>query len=197
MKFFQHRTAWIAAGLVLLMAATRFNHFGTAFALPDASLAVFFLGGLYLAKFPRASVLLLTALLLEAGAVDYYATAVQGISDWCITPAYGFLIPAYASLWFTGRWFARHHTMEGRGLVWLAVSAWGASSLAFVLSNAGFYLFSGRFADMAVTEYVSRVSEYYGSYVSVAMFCIGCAVVAQMMFSILRRDKIQHGSPAA
>ncbi len=197
MKFSQHRTAWIAAGLILLMAATRFNHFGTAFALPDASLAVFFLGGLYLAKSSRAAVALFAALLLEAGAVDYHATAVQGISDWCITPAYGFLVPAYASLWLAGRWFARHHIMEGKGLAWLAVSAWGASSLAFVLSNAGFYLFSGRFADMAVAEYVSRVSEYYGSYVLVAMFYVGCAVVAQMMFALLHRDATQHGSPAA
>ena len=197
MKFLQHRAVWVAAGLVLSMAATRFNHFGTAFALPDASLAVFFLGGLYLAKFSRASILLFAALLLEAGAVDYYATAVQGTSDWCITPAYGFLVPAYASLWLIGRWFARHHTMAGKGLVWLAVSAWGASSLAFILSNAGFYLFSGRFTGMAAMEYVSRVAEYYGSYVSVAMFYIGCAAVAQMMFTILHRNRAQHGLPAA
>lgn len=197
MKFFQHRTAWIVAGLVLLMAATRFDHFGTAFALPDASLAVFFLGGLYLAKFSRAAAALFVVLLLEAGAVDYYATAVQGVSDWCITPAYGFLIPAYASLWFAGCWFARHHTMEGKGLVWLALSVWGASSLAFILSNTGFYLFSGRFADMAVTEYVARVSEYYGSYILVAMLYVGCAVVVQMMFTILFGGRTQRGSSAA
>ena len=197
MKFFQHRAAWIAVGLVLLMAATRFNHFGAAFALPDASLAVFFLAGLYLAKFSRASVLLLATLLLEAGAVDYYATAVQGISDWCITPAYGFLIPAYASLWLAGRWFTRRHTMEGKGLAWLAVSVWGASSLAFAVSNTGFYLFSGRFADMAVMEYASRVSEYYGSYIVVAMFYVGCAAVAQMIFALLHRDRAHHGSSAA
>lgn len=197
MKFYQHRAAWIAAGLVTLMAATRFNHFGTAFALPDASLAVFFLGGLYLARLPRASVSLFAALLLEAGAIDYYATTVQGVSDWCITPAYSFLVPAYASLWLIGRWFARYHTMEGKGLVWLAASAWGASSLAFALSNAGFYLFSGRFADMAAMEFISRVAKYYGSYVLVAMFYIGCAVVVQMIFAILHRDKTQHGSHTA
>ena len=37
-----------AVALMALMAATRFRHFGTPFALPDASLAVFFLAGLWL-----------------------------------------------------------------------------------------------------------------------------------------------------
>jgi len=197
MKLFQHRAAWVATGLVLLMAATRFNHFGSALTLPDASLAVFFLGGLYLASSLRASALLFAAFVLLAGGVDYYATAVRGVSDWCITPAYGSLIPAYASLWFAGHWFARRHATEGKGLIWLAVAAWGSSSLAFILSNAGFYLFSGYFAGLSAMEYAAQVSGYYGSYVLVAMLYIGCATVAQMTFTMLHRDRMQRGSHAA
>ena len=186
----------IAAGLILAMAATRFNHFGSAVALPDASLAVFFLCGLYLARFTRASKVVFTVLLLEAGLIDYYATGTQGISDWCITPAYWFLIPIYASLWFAGHWFALRHTMEGKGLIGLALTVWAASSFAFMLSNASFYLFSGRFADMRAAEYASRVAQYYVSYVSVALLYVACAVAIHMTFNIISKGREHPQSDA-
>lgn len=194
MKLLQSRTWMIAAGLMLAMAATRFNHFGSAFSLPDASWAVFFLGGLYLARYTRASIAVFIALLLEAGLMDYFVTTVQGVSDWCITPAYWFLIPTYGSLWFVGRWFALHHTMEGKGLVWLAVLAWAANSFAFLLSNASFYLFSGRVNEMAATEYASRVAEYYVSYVFMSMLYIACVVGIHMLITVLSKSKT-HPKP--
>ncbi len=188
MKLFQGRMWLVVVGLISVMAATRFNHFGTAVSLPDASFAVFFLSGLYLARFARASIIVFIALLLEAGLVDYYATAVQGISDWCMTPAYWFLIPTYGSLWFAGRWFALNHTMEGKGLIGLGLTAWAASSFAFLLSNASFYLFSERFNDMTAIEYASNVAQYYGSYVSVALLYIACAVAMHMAFNIIGKE---------
>src|ERR1019366_3250627 len=150
MNNIQTKTIAIFAALAAPMAATRFNHFGSAVSLPDASLAVFFLGGLYLARSTRVSMVAFIALILEAGLIDYYATSIQGTSDWCMTPAYWFLIPTYGSLWFVCRWFAfrqntADHTMEGQGLIALALAAWAANSFAFVFSNATFYLFSEHF----------------------------------------------------
>lgn len=179
----------IFALLAALMAATRFNHFGSAISLPDASYAVFFLGGLYLAGFARASIIAFIALLLEAGWIDYYATSVQGVSDWCMSPAYWFLIPTYASLWLVGRWFALKHTMEGKRFVVLIMAAWAASSFAFIFSNATFYLFSERYAEMTAAEYASRVAQYYVSYVSVALLYIACAVAMHMAAEIVSRQK--------
>lgn len=194
MKQFQSRTGMVVAALILAMAATRYNHFGSAVSLPDASYAVFFLCGLYLARFARASVAVFIALLLEAGLVDYYATSVQGISDWCMTPAYWFLIPTYASLWFAGHWFATRHSMEGKGLAGLALTAWAASSFAFLFSNASFYVFSERFNDMTAMEYAARVSQYYVSYVSVALFYVACAVAIQMAFGITNKESVHTSS---
>lgn len=194
MKLFQGRMGMIGVGLLLAIAVTRFNHFGSAVTLPDASYAVFFLCGLYLAKSARASVAVFIALLLEAGLVDYYATSVQGISDWCMTPAYWFLIPTYASLWFAGRWFALRHSMEGKGLIGLALTAAAAISFAFLFSNASFYLFSERFNDMTAIEYASRVVQYYVSYVSVALFYVACAVGIHMTLNILNKESTH--SPA-
>lgn len=191
------KTIAIFATLAALMAATRFNHFGTAISLPDASLAIFFLGGLYLARLARVSLAAFTVLILEAGLVDYYATSIQGVSDWCMTPAYWFLIPAYGSLWLAGRWFALRCSMEGRGLIGLALTAWVASSFAFMFSNAAFYLFSGFFASMSAVEFASRVTQYYGSYISVALLYIACAIGIHMMFEIMGKQRARQQSEIA
>jgi len=190
MNNIQTRSIAIFALLAALMAATRFNHFGSAVSLPDASYAVFFLGGLYLSRFARASVAAFSVLIIEAGLIDYYATSVQGISDWCMSPAYWFLLPTYGSLWLVGRWFAMRYAMEGKGLTALALAAWAASSFAFAFSNATFYLFSGRFADMSTVEYTSRIAQYYASYVSVALLYIACAVALHMAVDIVSRQRV-------
>src|SRR5512141_711534 len=108
MKILQNRTTWIATALVALMAMTRYNHFGSSVSLPDASYAVFLLSGLFLGRM-RAGWAILALLLVEAALVDYYAISFQGISAWCVTSAYGFLMVAYAGLWAIGRWYAPRH----------------------------------------------------------------------------------------
>jgi len=179
--------------LAVVMAATRFNHFGTAFSLPDASYAVFFLGGLYLAKTARLSLVAFVVLVIEAGLIDYDATVFQGISDWCVSPAYWFLIPTYASLWLAGSWFALGNSPAGNNTMgWisgLGVTVFAASSFAFLFSNATFFFFSGRFTDMSLIEYVSRIAQYYVPYVSVALLYIATAVAIQMAINIFVRRK--------
>jgi hypothetical protein len=190
MNLARTKTIAIFISLAVLMAATRFNHFGSAVSLPDASFAVFFLGGLYLSRFARGSAASFSVLIIEAGLVDYYATSIQGISDWCMTPAYWFLIPTYGSLWLAGRWFAMRHAMDGKRLAVLALSAWAACSFAFAFSNITFYLFSGRLADMSAVEYTSRVAQYYASYVSIALLYIACAVALHMSIDIIRKQRV-------
>ena len=73
-----------------------------------------------------------SALIIEAGLIDYYATSVQGISDWCMSPAYWFLIPTYGSLWLVGRWFAHAGTaMEGKGLTVFGLGSMGSQQFRF------------------------------------------------------------------
>lgn len=184
MRIFQNTTTWISAALILLMAATRYNHFGSSVALPDASYAVFFLGGLYLGR-TRGGMTILAMLLLEAALVDFYAISFQGISAWCVTSAYGFLMFAYAVLWFVGRWYAPHQQLTGKGLSGLFAVSLAAGSLAFVIANVSFYLLAGYFDNMSVAEYASRVAQYFGSYVAVTAIYIGCAVIVQMAFTAL------------
>src|SRR5256885_9905030 len=94
--------------LIALLAVTRIGHFGGIATPPDASLAVFFLLGLWV-----ASARWLVIGLLAAAAADALAVA-QGASTYCITPAYPFLIPTYGVLWGAGRATCRseEHTSE-------------------------------------------------------------------------------------
>lgn len=195
MKILQNKTLWIATALVTLMAMTRFNHFGSSAALPDASYAVFFLGGLFLGRV-RAALAILAVLLVEAALVDYYAINFAGVSGWCVTQAYGFLVFAYSALWFVGRWYAPRHELTGKGLLGLFAAAAVAGSLAFVIANVSFYLLAGYFGSMGIAEFTASVAQYFGSYVSVAVLYIGCAVLVQMMLA-MRSGKAEHDSSAA
>ena len=172
------RNTLILSALALLMAATRYNHFGTAVSLPDASLAVFFLGGLYLARAGRGAWLAFTFLLLEAWGMDYYATAFRGVSDWCVTPAYSFLILTYASLWQGGRWLAARLASGQTGMAVVAGSALGSVALAFLISNASFYLLAGYFSEMGAAEYASAVARYFLPYLgSAALYLLPAAAL--------------------
>lgn len=170
MKLLSQRPMLIGLFLAALMAATRMHHFGSALHLPDASLAVFLLAGFFI-----ASPLLFVGLLLEAGALDYVAIAHLGVSDWCVTPAYWFLIPTYAVLWFAGRHYARIHSSSLRGLGMFAGLSVAALSVAFLISNGAFYLFSGRYPDTGMAEYAARVAQYYPPYVSGGLLYLACA----------------------
>lgn len=162
--------ATIALLLALLMVATRFHHFGSATHLPDASLAVFFLGGFYLRR-PA----LFGCYLAGAALIDYLAITLGGVSDWCVTPAYAFLIPTYGSLWFGGAWYARRHRMEWRTLVPFFGAVLLGVSVAFLISDASFYLLSGYFPAMSWIEYASRVARYFPPYASAAAAYIALA----------------------
>ncbi len=166
----RNRQIGIIAALALLMAATRMHHFGSALHLPDASLAVFLLAGFFI-----ASPLLFAGLLLEAAALDYVAIAHLGVSDWCVTPAYWFLIPTYAVLWFAGRYYARIHQHSLRSLGIFSGISCAAISVAFIISNGAFYLFSGRYPDMGMAEYAARMAQYYPQYLSGGLLYLGCA----------------------
>lgn len=178
----------IGVGILLaaLMATTRYHHFGGILYLPDASLAVFFLAGAYL-----SNALALPLLLLVAGSVDYLA--IDGdVSDWCVTPAYWFLIPTYASLWTAGRWYAVHHRMAWATVAPLAGSLLAASGVAFLISNSGFYAFSGYFPDMSMWRYSSEVARYFPAYLGNTLVYVAAAAGLHIGITVLRASLIQR-----
>jgi len=167
--------------LFFAMAATRYHHFGSITHLPDASLAVFFLAGFLLRNksvFP--------ILLLQAGVIDYLAITLGGSSDWCVTSAYWFLIPAYGSLWLAGRWYSSVHKLAWRSLLPLFASLFVGTSMAFLFSNGSFYWLSGRYTDPNWSEYIERFAQYYPSYLSSAFSYIVFIVFIVAIFRIVK-----------
>jgi hypothetical protein len=173
--------------LALLMLATRFHHFGSALSLPDASLAIFFIAGIYLR--PAWFFGLMVA---EAGIIDYVAIA-NGADGWCMSPAYVFLIPTYACLWLAGRWYARRHHNMWRTLWPLSSALLLSTGLAFLISNASFYLLSGRFPDLSWTEYAARVAQYFPPYLLSACIYVTAAAALHVLVTALVA-KSAHGT---
>ncbi len=176
-------------GLVLLMAGTRFGHFGTLLSLPDASWAIFLLGGFYLGRWEFFGLLFLEAVL-----IDWWSIALGGVSGWCITPAYLFLLPAYAALWGGGVGAARALRRGRRMLPLFAVLPPLAAALAFGISNLGFYRFSGHFGEMGVLEYAARVSGYLPGYLATTAGWVAAAVLLHGAVLLYRQSARGWGS---
>jgi hypothetical protein len=157
------RTGVAVPALAALMAATRFYHFGSATLLPDASVAVFLLGGFYLARARWFALFLAQAMLIDQLAVSW-----GGVSGWCITPAYAFLAPAYGAAWLAGVWAARGLEPSARGALRTVLAFLAGVASWFVISNAGFFAFGGYFDEMSAAEYASRVAKYFGGYLAAA-----------------------------
>lgn len=182
--------ALIGLILALLMLATRFHHFGSALSLPDASLAIFFIAGVYLRP-----AWVFGLFITEAGIIDYVATA-NGVDGWCMSPAYVFLIPTYACLWFAGRGYARRHCDTWRTLIPLTGALLLSTSIAFLISNASFYLLSGHFPEMRWTEYALRVAQYFPPYLGSAFLYAAEAALLHTLAVAMTAKAARDTTPA-
>jgi len=175
--------------LIGLMLATRFHHFGGTFSLPDASLAAFFFAGMWVRTWK-----LFVLLLIEAGLIDYVAITQFGVSDYCISSAYVFLIPTYAFLWSAGYYCTRYKTLKLTELLSQFSVLFIATSAAFALSNGSFYLLSDKFPDVNWLEYSTRVAKYYPSYLGYtlvyAVVIFASVKTIQLLLSTLQTAKI-------
>lgn len=157
-------SSWVIGGiLVLAVLLTRTQHFGTAVSFPDASLAVLFLGGLWVAR-PAWLAVALVAIF----GMDAYALGVQQVSDYCMSAGYWGLLPTYALVWWMGRKASVAGTDNTKAFVYGVM----ALSLAFVLSNAFWYGFSDKVAQLSVIEFASRVAQYYIPYVGFGLMYV-------------------------
>jgi hypothetical protein len=150
-------------GLMLItLLISRLKFAGSpAHLLPDATLAIFFLGGLYLRNYLITPIFLLTA-----GASDYFSIQ-NGVSSWCITPAYLLLIPTYLIMWAGGRRFSN---LKNESLRTTLPTLIICSTLAFFVSSGGYYIFSGRYqGEQIFIKFSYALANYYPAYVGSAL----------------------------
>ncbi|TXL12841.1 hypothetical protein BMR04_14935 [Methylococcaceae bacterium HT3] len=181
MNFLQQNTKYLTIfALALLMALTRSDHFGSAITLPDASLAVFYLAGIF-----TGGVLSFVVLLTEAALLDYIAITHWQVSDYCISPAYVFLIPTYAIMLLAGKWSAKYTSLNSRDLSRQLMCLLVAGSIAFLISNGSFYLLSGKFPELSVVEYMQRVAKYYPAYISSTLiYSLTILLFSKLVFAL-------------
>lgn len=188
------RRLGILALLALVMAATRFHHFT---AIPDASWAVFFLGGFYLRAWTRWAFPLLLAL---AVGVDYFVITGQGLNFWthyCVSPAYWFLAPAYLALWLGGLWLARRHTQLSPAAVGAAAaSVLVAVSICYLISNGSFYWLSPSVADPSLGGWVKNLGDWYLPYLANTTLYLAGAAALHLLGALLVRTLAAHGDRA-
>lgn len=171
----------IGAALALLVAATHGHHFASALHLPPATWAVFFLAGFYVRR-----AWIFAALLAEVVVIDYVAVTAGGVSSFCLSPAYGFMLPAYGTLWLAGRWYAARYSFSAGTLPALGSSLLVSVTFAEIFSSGGFYFFSGRFVDTSLTEFGGRLVQYFPYSVQSFAFWIALALVVHIVFTLAR-----------
>lgn len=178
---------WIGVGLSGLLIVTRGYHFATLDLLPSASYAVFFLAGVYLT--PRW---VFPALWSVAALVDLSAITVGGVSAFCVSPAYVFLIPAYGALWLAGRQWGATHRWTWPRVPFLAASLLIGAVVCELLASGGFYFFSGRFPHPTIAGFGPRLATYFPLSLESLLFYVGAAAVihiATVVTSTVRRHQ--------
>lgn len=171
----------IGSLFVLLVIATRGHHFTGLHHLPGASWAAFFLAGVYLRP-----VHALAGLLALTWVLDFAAITRGGVSAFCVTPAYLFLLPAYGALWLAGRWYRARHRFAWNTLLPLVTSALVGAAVCELLSSGGFYFFSGRFVDPTFSEFATRLIEYFPPYLKSLGFYIAMAACVHFLLGLTR-----------
>lgn len=162
---------FVFPALLCVLAVTRVGHFGSAISLPDASLAVFLFGGLWLGG-PWC----FAGLMATAFGIDVYLARTATEAGWCLTPAYGGLVLTYAVMWGTGRWLARAPQLPVARFAAVSLAAVG---LAFLVTNATFWAFSGYFGAMAAVDYAGAVAKYFPPYLGSAALYLGLGWLVQ------------------
>ncbi len=180
----------VLIALALLMALTRTHCFCL---LPDASWAVFFLGGFWLQSWRRWAFPLL---ILEAGLIDLVVITryTQGLwNHACISPAYGFLVVAYGALWLGGCWLARHATglnMPTLGRTIFALLTSEAS--CYLVSNGSFY-WIGKQVSVPRSFYVwlMNLTHWYLPFLGTTVLYVSLALLGALLGTHL------SGTPAS
>lgn len=171
MKLSPRTQLLIGIALAALMAMTRGQHFATL-NLPSASWAVFLLAGVLLT--PRW---VFPALFIEASLLDFAAIQWAGVSDWCMSPAYWMLVPAYGSLWLGGRLYAGWHSDRLSSLALLAATVAVSALVCYLFSGGGFLFFSGRYPEPTLGLLVDRIALYYPRYLGSLALYVGLAAI--------------------
>ena len=169
----------IAILLFFFMLLTRGSHALTSVALPDASLAVFLLGGIFLR---RAAWFVLFFLI--GATIDFGAAAWNSYFAFCLTDGYWGMILAYGAMWLGGRWLVRQG--DAFAISRYLPVALLTTFMAFVISTQTYYLFSGRFPNNGLHETIQHGWNYLPGYLGYSMMYFAIVWAGVHLFRHMR-----------
>jgi hypothetical protein len=186
------RAQWVLLALMVLMiGATRYNHFFNQTLLADATWAAFFIAGLVLSSRLAPVVLMVEVLVIDLGWRLLSGTPSE---NGCLSAAYPFLTLAYASLWFMGRLTAKFSDTSLKGLAVTYVGLTAGVLSSFVISNAAWYELSGKYDATTMLEFTHKVAPYLISFLQGAAFWLTLSVAVWFILSklVTQQSKQYH-----
>ena len=174
------RQTWLpmAAAIAFFMLLTRGSHVLSPVSLPDASLALFLFGGLYLRRAGWFAVFFVLA-----AVIDFGMAALDPWQGFCLTNGYWGLIPAYGVLWLAGLWLAGQR--DAYAATPYVMAGVVSATLAFVISTQSYYLYSGRFPDSGIIESMRHGWEYMPGYLGYTFAYLAVGWLAVRIFRSL------------
>lgn len=177
------KTIIVAAAIAFLMLLTRGSHVLTSVSLPDASLALLLIGGLYLRK-----AVWFVLLVILATAIDFGAAAIDSFQAFCLTDGYWGMLPSYAVMWLAGVWLGKQANYLD--VFKYAFAGLASTFAAFVISTQTYYIFSGRFPDAGIVESMQHGWEYLPSYMGfTAIYLVGFWFAAKAWAKLSATEK--------
>jgi len=140
----------LLAILFAVMILTRGSHITTVYSLPDASFAIFLIGGMLLKK-PKWFI----ALFIFSVLIDLTTLSFNSVYQIPINFGYWGLLPSYGIMWFFGLRIANTKSF-------LRFATFGviATLVTFVISTQSYNLLSGTFPDITIKESIQTGWEY-------------------------------------
>lgn len=181
----------IATAIVFFMLLTRGSHVLTSFSLPDASLALFLVGGMCLGTDIKSRLAWFAAFFSLATVIDFGAAAFDPAQGFCLTNGYWGLIPAYGAMWLGGTWLSKQQDAFN-AMPYVLVSL-VTTLIAFVISTQTYYLFSGRFPANGLIESMLHGWEYLPSWMGFSMMyfaAVWFAVMALRNIKAIQTSKV-------
>jgi len=180
----------IAVALTFFMLLTRGSHALTQLSLPDASLALFLLGGMLLGSGYLSRMAWFAGFFALATLIDFGAAAFDPAQGFCLTDGYWGLIPSYAAMWVGGAWLGKQSN-PFKALPYALVSL-GSTLLAFVISTQTYYLFSGRFPADGLIESMQHGWEYLPGWMGYSMMYFAVIWLGVMLMRSLKSPHLAN-----
>jgi hypothetical protein len=136
--------------IIFFMLLTRGSHFITSISLPDASFAIFLIGGILLKK-PKW----FFSLVLISVVIDLVTISMNSTYQISINIGYLGLLTSYVIMWFFGLRIANTKSFS-KFVVFGIIS----TLLTFIISTQTYNLFSGAFTGITIKESIQTGWEY-------------------------------------